>query len=61
MASRGAALITMMEPADFGKGDDLAFGHDGPSIGSIFTQGQVGSGAMIVGKIALQQKLIRLE
>ena len=45
----------MVQPSDFRNGDDLAIWHDGPSIGGVLTQGQVRSGAMIVGKVALQQ------
>jgi hypothetical protein len=45
----------VVQPSDFRNGDDLAIWHDGPSIGGVLTQGQVRSGAMIVGKVALQQ------
>jgi hypothetical protein len=45
----------MMQSADFWKGDDLTFGHYRSPRWSVFGQAQVSAGAIIVGKVALQQ------
>ena len=54
---RGTAFITVVQPTDFRNGDNLAFWHDGPTVGPRPWQGQVHSGTTRVRELAPQQAM----
>src|ERR1051326_1165729 len=48
------SFIAVVKTPDFGNSDDLAAWHDVPLVRGVLSQGQVGSGTMIVSEVAFQ-------